>query len=87
MRKSLAVTLVVASFGLGAWLSPRLAASVTEDFPLSLQKGQRVSVVAPPWGCEIQRAASMSRKWVECKEGYWLNLATGSGFRIHEPSK
>jgi hypothetical protein len=86
MRKSLAVALAIGSFGLGAWLSPRMTAQQSDVFPIKLEAKQRVSIAAPgaPGVCEIERQASA---WVKCQGPEWWNLATGYGFRIHEPSK
>jgi hypothetical protein len=88
MRKALMVALAAASFGLGAWLSPALTArSQVGDFPVTLQRGQRVVVLQPASStCDIEQIATLSGQWVQCSGGYWRNLATGAAFHI-EPRR
>jgi hypothetical protein len=87
MRKGFVVAVAAVSFGLGAWLSPRLTAQDAERYsvPVALKAGQGVSQ-SPPAGatCQIEEVA---HQWVRCQGGEWRNLETGYGFRIHGSKK
>lgn len=87
MRKDLAVGLAVVSFGLGAWLSPRLIAQdpLALSVPVTLKAGQ--DVIQSPPGNAVCRIERVSQQWVRCEGGEWRNLETGYGFRIHDSKK
>lgn len=89
MRKSLTVALMVASFGLGAWMSPAAGArAAIGDFPITLQRGQRVTVLEMRGStCDIEQVATTSGQWVKCGRGLWRNLATGAAFQVDEPAR
>ena len=86
MRKSLAVVLAAVSFGLGAWLSPRLAAQSGPDWtPETPRVGQRVTLTpAESTSCNVERVAN---HWILCKGGTWRNLTNGTGFFLHPADK
>ena len=87
MRKGFVVAVAAVSFGLGAWLSPRLTAQNTAAYsvPVNFKPGQGVTQ-SPPGGaiCQIELVA---HQWVRCQGGEWRNLETGYGFRVHESKK
>lgn len=83
MRRGVAIGLAVASFVLGAWLSPRLTAQSDDRWiPASPHAGQRVIVSRPEsTPCDVDKAV---HQWVLCRGGMWRNLTNGTGYLIED---
>ncbi len=87
MRRLLAIPVLSAAVGLGAWLGSndgaRAAAAGPEAIPVRL--GDKIQVVGAPIGCRVVRMGDLGRRVVvDCRRAGSLTGTYGTLFTAHE---